>query len=37
MRVANKFGVSIDIRAFHHAVLDDGPMPRSILHARIGS
>jgi len=29
-------GAGFDIRAFHDAVLDDGPMPLSILHEQIG-
>jgi uncharacterized protein (DUF885 family) len=29
-------GASFDIRAFHDAVLDDGPMPLAILHEQIG-
>jgi uncharacterized protein (DUF885 family) len=28
-------GARFDIRAFHDAVLDDGPMPLSILHEQI--
>jgi uncharacterized protein (DUF885 family) len=35
-RAEHALGTRFDIRAFHDAVLDDGPMPLSILHERIG-
>lgn len=35
-RAESALGPRFDIRAFHDAVLDDGPMPLSILHERIG-
>ena len=35
-RAERTLGTSFDIRAFHDAVLDDGPMPLSILHDQIG-
>jgi len=34
-RAERALGARFDIRAFHDAVLDDGPMPLSILHDRI--
>ncbi len=34
-RTEAALGTSFDIRAFHDAVLDDGPMPLSILHDHI--
>jgi len=34
-RAEDALGRSFDIRAFHDAVLDDGPMPLSILHEQI--
>ena len=34
-RAEEASGTSFDIRAFHDAVLDDGPMPLSILHEQI--
>lgn len=34
-RAEAALGPRFDIRAFHDAVLDDGPMPLTILHARI--
>ncbi len=34
-RAEDALGTSFDIRAFHDAVLDDGPMPLSILHEQI--
>jgi len=34
-RAEQASGTRFDIRAFHDAVLDDGPMPLSILHERI--
>jgi uncharacterized protein (DUF885 family) len=34
-RAEDALGASFDIRAFHDAVLDDGPMPLSILHEQI--
>jgi uncharacterized protein (DUF885 family) len=35
-RAEQALGTRFDIRAFHDAVLDDGPMPLSILHEQIG-
>jgi len=35
-RAEQALGTKFDIRAFHDAVLDDGPMPLSILHEQIG-
>jgi uncharacterized protein (DUF885 family) len=35
-RAERALGSAFDIRAFHDAVLDDGPMPLSILHEQIG-
>ena len=35
-RAEQALGTRFDIRAFHDAVLDDGPMPLSILHEHIG-
>jgi uncharacterized protein (DUF885 family) len=35
-RAEQALGSRFDIRAFHDAVLDDGPMPLSILHEQIG-
>jgi len=35
-RAEQALGPRFDIRAFHDAVLDDGPMPLSILHDRVG-
>jgi uncharacterized protein (DUF885 family) len=35
-RAEHALGNRFDIRAFHDAVLDDGPMPLSILHEQIG-
>ncbi|MGN6452338.1 MAG: DUF885 family protein [Steroidobacteraceae bacterium] len=35
-RAEQALGTKFDIRAFHDAVLDDGPMPLSILHEHIG-
>ncbi|MBV8403842.1 MAG: DUF885 family protein [Gammaproteobacteria bacterium] len=34
-RAAQALGASFDIRAFHDAVLDAGPMPMSVLHEQI--
>jgi uncharacterized protein (DUF885 family) len=34
-RAERALGTSFDIRAFHDAVLDNGPMPLSILHEQI--
>jgi len=34
-RAEQALGIRFDIRAFHDAVLDDGPMPLSILHEQI--
>ncbi|MGB9331213.1 MAG: DUF885 family protein [Steroidobacteraceae bacterium] len=34
-RAEHALGTRFDIRAFHDAVLDDGPMPLSILHEQI--
>lgn len=34
-RAEDALGTRFDIRAFHDAVLDDGPMPLSILHEQI--
>jgi uncharacterized protein (DUF885 family) len=34
-RAEQALGTSFDVRAFHDAVLDDGPMPLSILHEHI--
>ena len=34
-RAEQALGTGFDIRAFHDAVLDDGPMPLSILHEQI--
>ena len=34
-RAEDALGTRFDIRAFHDAVLDDGPMPMSILHEQI--
>ena len=34
-RAEEALGASFDIRAFHDAVLDDGPMPLSILHEQV--
>jgi uncharacterized protein (DUF885 family) len=34
-RAERALGTRFDIRAFHDAVLDDGPMPLSILHTQI--
>jgi uncharacterized protein (DUF885 family) len=34
-RAEEALGSRFDIRAFHDAVLDDGPMPLSILHEQI--
>ena len=34
-RAEDALGARFDIRAFHDAVLDDGPMPLSILHGQI--
>ncbi len=34
-RAEQALGARFDIRAFHDAVLDDGPMPLSIMHAQI--
>jgi uncharacterized protein (DUF885 family) len=34
-RAENALGSSFDIRAFHDAVLDDGPMPLPIVHEQI--
>jgi uncharacterized protein (DUF885 family) len=35
-RAEHVLGSRFDIRAFHDAVLDDGPMPLSVLHEQIG-
>jgi uncharacterized protein (DUF885 family) len=35
-RAEEALGARFDIRAFHDAVLDDGPMPLAILHEQIG-
>jgi uncharacterized protein (DUF885 family) len=35
-RAEAALGARFDIRAFHDAVLDDGPMPLSILHQQVG-
>jgi len=35
-RAERSLGARFDIRAFHDAVLDDGPMPLAILHEQIG-
>ena len=35
-RAERALGSKFDIRAFHDAVLDDGPMPLSVLHEQIG-
>ncbi|HEV2286747.1 MAG TPA: DUF885 family protein, partial [Steroidobacteraceae bacterium] len=35
-RAEQALGAKFDIRAFHDAVLDDGPMPLAILHEQIG-
>lgn len=35
-RAEQALGARFDIRAFHDAVLDDGPMPLAILHEQIG-
>ena len=35
-RAEETLGARFDIRAFHDAVLDDGPMPLAILHEQIG-
>ncbi len=35
-RAEAALGARFDIRAFHDAVLDDGPMPLAILHEQIG-
>jgi uncharacterized protein (DUF885 family) len=35
-RAEQALGEGFDIRAFHDAVLDDGPMPLSILHDQVG-
>jgi uncharacterized protein (DUF885 family) len=35
-RAEDALGTRFDIRAFHDAVLDDGPMPLAILHEQIG-
>jgi len=35
-RAEKALGARFDIRAFHDAVLDDGPMPLSILHDQVG-
>jgi uncharacterized protein (DUF885 family) len=35
-RAEHDLGTEFDIRAFHDAVLGDGPMPLSILHEQIG-
>jgi uncharacterized protein (DUF885 family) len=35
-RAEAALGARFDIRAFHDAVLDDGPMPLSILHEQVG-
>jgi uncharacterized protein (DUF885 family) len=34
-RAEDALGALFDIRAFHDAVLDDGPMPLSILHDQV--
>jgi uncharacterized protein (DUF885 family) len=34
-RAEQALGTSFDIRAFHDAVLDDGPMPLSIVHEQV--
>jgi uncharacterized protein (DUF885 family) len=34
-RAETALGARFDIRAFHDAVLDDGPMPLAILHEQI--
>ena len=35
-RAEEALGSRFDIRAFHDAILDDGPMPLAILHGQIG-
>ena len=35
-RAEEALGARFDIRAFHDAVLDDGPMPLAILHEQVG-
>jgi uncharacterized protein (DUF885 family) len=35
-RAEDALGTRFDTRAFHDAVLDDGPMPLSILHEQVG-
>ena len=35
-RAERSLGARFDIRAFHDAVLDDGPMPLAVLHEQIG-
>ena len=35
-RAEQALGTGFDVRAFHDALLDDGPMPLSILHEQVG-
>ena len=34
-RAKNKLGERFDIRKFHNAILDDGPLPLNLLERRI--